>query len=83
MMMVAFCFALNLFPIFSALKVKTNQNMTVTTTLGIGLTFVIYSLLSLICVFMFGSSVGIKSDLMTQVNTEYALYPKRWESFVL
>jgi len=83
MMMVAFCFALNLFPIFSALKVKTNENMTVTTSYGIGLTFLIYSLLSIICVFMFGSSVGEQSDLMKQVNVEHIIDPDRWESFVL
>jgi amino acid permease len=53
-MMVAFFFALNLFPIFSSLKVKTNRNMTITTIFGISLTFAIYCFLSFICLFMFG-----------------------------
>lgn len=82
-MMVAFCFALNIFPIFSSLKVKTNQNMTVTTSYGIGLTFVIYCILSLCCLFMFGKSVREKSDLMNNINNEIKIDPNRYESYVL
>lgn len=81
--MVAYSFANNLFPIYSAMKVKSNENMKTTIYYGIGLTFCIYSFLSVVCVFMFGSGVAGSTNLMDCVNKEYAIDPSRWESFVL
>jgi len=81
--LVAFSFANNLFPIFSSLKVKTNENMKTTTSYGIALTFVIYTFLSVVCVFMFGSGVKGSTNIMDCVNKEYAIDHGRWESFVL
>lgn len=81
--MVAYSFANNLFPIYSSMKVKTNENMKTTITYGIGLTFFIYTFLSVVCVFMFGSGVSVSTNIMDCVNKEYAIDPSRWESFVL
>ena len=81
--LVAFSFANNLFPIYSSLKEKTNENMKVTTTYGIGLTFCIYTFLSVVCVFMFGRGVSVSTNIMDCVNKEYAIDAGRWESFVL
>lgn len=63
-MMVAYTFSLNLFPIFSSLKVKTTDNMIVTSHAGIWLTFVIYTSTALICLFMFGGTVGGHSNFL-------------------
>ena len=81
--MVAYSFANNLFPIYSSMKVKTNENMKTTITYGIGLTFFIYTFLSVVCVFMFGAGVKVSTNIMDCVNKEYAIDPNRWESFVL
>ena len=74
---------MNLFPIFSSLKVKTNANMTKTVTYGICLTSCIYLFLSLVCIFLFGKSVGVSTNVMDCINKEYIIDPNRWESFVL
>jgi len=81
--LVAFSFANNLFPIYSSMKLKTNENMKTTITCGIGLTFFIYTFLSVVCVFMFGSGVVVSTNIMDCVNKEYAIDHGRWESFVL
>jgi len=81
--MVAYSFANNLFPIYSSMKEKTNENMKTTIMFGIGLTFFIYSFLSVVCVFMFGSGVAYSTNLMDCVNKEYAIDSGRFESFVL
>jgi hypothetical protein len=65
------------------MKEKTNENMKVTITYGIGLTFFIYTFLSVVCVFMFGGGVRVSTNIMDCVNKEYAIDDGRWESFVL
>ena len=65
------------------MKVKTMSNMKKTISYGIGLTFSIYTFLSVVCVFMFGTGVKISTNIMDCVNKEYAIDPNRWESFVL
>tara|TARA_B110000285_G_C15094322_1_gene600992 strand:- start:999 stop:1442 length:444 start_codon:yes stop_codon:yes gene_type:complete len=81
--LVAYSFANNLFPIYSSMKEKTNENMKVTITYGIGLTFFIYTFLSVVCVLLFGGGVRLSTNIMDCVNKEYAIDPNRWESFVL
>ena len=65
------------------MKEKTNENMKVTITYGIGLTFFIYTFLSVVCVLLFGGGVRLSTNIMDCVNKEYAIDPNRWESFVL
>ena len=81
--MVAYTFANNLFPIFSSLKVKTNQNMTKTVTYGIFLTGFIYTFLSFVCISLFGYAVDLSTNIMDCINREYSIDSSVWESFVL
>ena len=68
--LVAFSFANNLFPIYSSLKLKTNANMAKVLFLGISLTLGIYVFLAIVCLFLFGKSVRIGTNIMDNVNTE-------------
>lgn len=54
--LVAFAFANTLFPTFSALRVKTNENMLKVTYYSVCLVFTIYVFLSVTCLFLFGRS---------------------------
>lgn len=81
--MVAFSFANNLFPIYSSLAVKTNDNMAKVSALSIGLVFFMYTLLSVVCLFLFGEQIYQGTNVMNSVNREILMDPKRWESFIL
>tara|TARA_B110000285_G_C15055944_1_gene579575 strand:- start:761 stop:1438 length:678 start_codon:yes stop_codon:yes gene_type:complete len=52
--LVAFGFITNLFPIFSGMKIKTNENMLKTLDLGVLCTFGIYTFMSVTCILLFG-----------------------------
>lgn len=81
---VAFSFTVNLFPIYSALKVKTNENCRTTITISLSLVGALYGLLGISCVFIFGGQIDkMKGNIMQNVNQEYILDPERWESFLL
>jgi amino acid permease len=81
--LVAFSFANNLFPIYSSLKVKTNANMANVLFLGIGLTWAIYVFLAIVCLFLFGKSVRLGTNIMDNVNTELQINKDRYESYAL
>lgn len=81
--LVAFAFANTLFPTFSALRVKTNENMLNVTKYSVLLVFCIYVFLSVVCLFLFGRGCNQGTDIMTSVNQEITHDPKRKEAFVL
>ena len=64
-------------------KLKTNQNMAKVLFLGISLTLSIYVFLAIVCLFLFGRSVRIGTNIMDNVNTELAINPSRYESYAL
>lgn len=53
-MLVAYSFTINLFPIYSALKVKTNENCNKTVSISIFMVAAIYVFLSIVCLLLFG-----------------------------
>jgi amino acid permease len=53
--LVAFSFTINLFPIYSALKIKSNENCKTTITISVGLVGSLYAFLSVTCVLLFGA----------------------------
>lgn len=82
--LVAFSFTINLFPIYSGLKKKTNQNCQYVVNLAIGTVFFIYLLLSISCCLLFGETVTAKdANVILNINEEYKIDRKRWESFIL
>ena len=68
--LIAFCFTINLFPLFSALKVKTNENCHHVTMISVFLIAGLYALLSIVCLFLFGTINNEGSDLMKIINKE-------------
>lgn len=58
-MLVAYSFTINLFPIYSALKVKTNENCNKTVSISIFMVAAIYVFLSIVCLLLFGSQLDI------------------------
>ena len=84
-MLVAFSFTINLFPIFSALKIKTNENMGKSVVVSIALVSFLYTFLAITCMFLFGGQlISIKGgNIMSNVNNEYVLDSSHWEAFVL
>ena len=69
--LVAYSFAMNLFPIYSSLKIKTNEYMTKTVSYGIALTSFIYLFLAIVSIMLFGYSVDASTNVMDEVNKEY------------
>jgi len=83
-LLVSYAFATNLFPMFSALQVKTNQNCHKGVQLSVVLISGIYVFLSIVAVFLFGKDIlNENADIMGNINKEYSIDPDRWESFVL
>jgi hypothetical protein len=82
--MVAFCYQVNLFPLFSSLKVKTNAFCQKTTTTAMIIVWLIYTSLSIICSFLFGKQImQVGSNVILNINNEYVVDDRRWEAFVL
>ena len=83
-MLVAFSFTINLFPIFSALKVKTNENCQKSVAVSIVLVGGLYTFLAITCLFLFGGQIILeKGNIMDNVNKEYQTDKSHWEAFVL
>ena len=83
-MLVAFSFQQNLFPVYSSLALKTNQNCQKISTISISTVFLIYVFLSVVCVFLFGNQITAEgSNVIQNVNLEYQYDPSHWEAFLL
>ena len=84
-MLVAFSFTINLFPIFSALKIKTNENMGKSVVVSIALVSFLYTFLAITCIFLFGGQlISISGgNIMNNVDNDYVLDSSHWEAFVL
>lgn len=82
--LVAFSFTTNLFPLFSALKVKTNENCQKAVNYSLGICFFIYSFLAVVGCLLFGGQITLKSaNIMLNINEEFQVDPNRWESFII
>jgi len=83
-LLVAFSFAINLFPIYSALKYKNNEYCNKTISVSVGLTALIYTFLSIPCIILFGVEIEIyRANILNNINHEYQVDTSRWESFIL
>jgi len=63
--------------------VKTNGNMAKVLFFGIAMTLSIYVFLAIVCLFLFGKSVNIGTNIMENVNSELLINPTRYESYAL
>ena len=82
--MVAYSYQQNIFPIFSELRNKTNEEYQNVSKRGLPLTFTIYILVGVICTLMFGST--LQSSVLLSIGdaprndgktTEF------WEAYVV
>ena len=72
MFLVAFAFSINLFPIYSGLKEKSNENCHKTVSVSIWMIGGLYTFLSIPCLFLFGKRLDIlNGNIMNNVNEEY------------
>ena len=86
--LIAFMFQMNLFPIFSALSNKTNEQALYSTKVSIFTIGLLYSILGIACLFLFGSLIDTLagSDVMQLIyaeNTLDRLGKKHPEAYVL
>lgn len=69
--LVAFSFVINLFPLYSALKVKTNANCNKCVGISLVFSLSIYTFLAICAVLMFGGTIDIMgADMLKNVNDE-------------
>ena len=80
--LLAYSYQQNVFPIYTELKVKTNEEYDKTNLLGLLLTATIYISVSLICLFMFGSD--LESSVLLNIGEmrkpDGSTY---WEAYVV
>jgi hypothetical protein len=67
---VAFSFSLNLFPIYENLKDKTNKKYRKGIKVSLIISLVIYCFMGINCVLLFGSSVANTSNILDNINAE-------------
>lgn len=78
---VGFGYQTNIFPIFSALKEKTNKNLMNVCLLGIMLVFVTYVAVAFLSIYMFGTDV--KSSVLSNIGSTYYDGKLFWEAQVV
>ena len=82
--LVAFAFSQNLFPLYSALRIKTNQNCQKIVNRSVGVCFFIYFFLAFVSCLLFGEQVtAMHANIILNINREHLVDPNRWESFLL
>lgn len=78
--LLAYSYQQNVFPIYTELKVKTNEEYDKTNLLGLLLTATIYISVSLICLFMFGSD--LESSVLLNIGAPPVGGGVFWEAIV-
>jgi amino acid permease len=67
----AYAMSMNLFPVFSGLKEKTNKNMVNVVTISSSYASFLYVLTGMVGIMMFGRTVGLDSNIIKNVGYEY------------
>lgn len=63
--MLAYSFTINLFPIYAALKEKTNAYYKKSIIWSLFLVVSIYSFMPIVCILLFGASIDFDSNILT------------------
>ena len=62
--MLAYSFTINLFPIYAGLKEKTNAYYKKSIITSLFLVVFIYSFMPIVCILLFGSSIDSDTDIL-------------------
>ena len=68
--MLAYSFTINLFPIYAGLKEKTNSYYKKSIIQSLFLVVFIYSFMPIVCILLFGKSIDSDSNILNQINEE-------------
>ena len=68
--MLAYSFTINLFPIYSGLKEKTNSYYKKSIVQSLFLVVFIYSFMPIVCILLFGTSIDSDANILNQINEE-------------
>lgn len=82
--LVAFSYSQNLYPLYSALKIKTNENCQKVVNVSVTICLFIYFFLAVVGCLLFGEQVTkVNANIILNINREHLIDPDRWESFLL
>jgi len=80
----AFAFSMNLFPVYSGLRVKTNDNMIKVTKMSASFATFLYLTVGIVGILEFGRTVGQDSNIINNISLEYRVSNHvHWESFII
>jgi len=75
---------MNLFPVYSGLREKTNSNMIKVTWMSSGFATFLYLTVGIIGILEFGRTVGADSNIINNISLEYKVSNGiHWESFIM
>ena len=78
----SYSMSMNLFPIFSGLRTKTNKNMINATYIATAYGTFIYLLCGYVGIFLFGVNVMNDQNIMTDIGYSYELDKSNWTVFL-
>jgi amino acid permease len=68
--MLAYSFTINLFPIYAGLKEKTNSYYKKSIIQSLFLVVFIYTFMPIVCILLFGKSIDADANILAQINEE-------------
>jgi amino acid permease len=68
--MLAYSFTINLFPIYAGLKENTNSYYKKSIIQSLFLVVFIYSFMPIVCILLFGTSIDSDANILNQINEE-------------
>ena len=68
--MLAYSFTINLFPIYAGLREKTNSYYKKSIIQSLFLVVFIYTFMPIVCILLFGKSIDADANILAQINEE-------------
>ena len=78
-----FAFTSNLFPVFSGLKIKTNEECIKAVSYSCLVAGSIFIFTGYTTLFLFGNPMASHQNFMNSVNNEYIRDPSHWETYII
>ena len=78
-----FAFTSNLFPVFSGLRIKTNEECIKAVSYSCLVASTIFIFTGYTTLFLFGNPMASHQNFMNSVNNEYIIDPSHWETYII